>query len=106
MNEKNIALIISEAKNFVEFYSKLLKDNDFKILKAKNLNTWLHKTEASRQVEFDICFVDNRLGGFQFGALLKHLKQYKPQAIVVNVSQNHHYEPPEYIQFFNLNSPT
>ena len=85
MKNKNLALLISNSKNFVDQYSELLKKHDFEIFKLKEWN--LRKIKSD--YPYDACIVDNAEGNFQYEPLFEYIRNFSPQTIVIDVgSQN------------------
>ncbi len=89
MKTKNLALLISASKDFTDRYSELLKEYDFEIYTLETLDLRRIKSDYP----YDICFVDNARGNFDYKPLFDYIHNFSPQTIIIDVGSNNSLKP-------------
>ena len=87
MKSTTAALLISASREFLGYYARLLKSEDFEIIKARGYHDW---SEKRHLFQFDVCLIDNEDGEFDFETFFDYISRYNPHAVVLNFG----HEPP------------
>ena len=87
MKSTTAALLISASREFLGYYARLLKSEDFEIIKARGYHDW---SEKRHLFQFDVCLIDNEDGEFDFETFFFFFSRYNPHAVVLNFG----HEPP------------
>lgn len=87
MKSNTAALLISASREFLGYYARMLKSEDFEIIKARGYHDW---SEKRHLFQFDVCLIDNESGEFDFETFFDYISRYNPHAVVLSFG----HEPP------------
>lgn len=99
MQTTNRTIIISEARDFKDYYVPLLTEHQFEVHIADGYGEW---ARSPHDFQGDFFLIDNRDGNFIYDVFLPRLKKMTPQSVVINVSESGILDPKDGLYIFNI----